>query len=108
MLVFSHRGILAVLEPRAPRLLLPVAIPMATILPLTSLATGWAVDRSTAATAARSPLQGRILAGGAGVREPLAKQPGLSEARRRRVRQLLEPLASPAEHRRRRQFVAAL
>jgi peptidoglycan/LPS O-acetylase OafA/YrhL len=81
MLVFSRRGIRAVLEQRALRLLLPLAIAMATIQPITSLLKGWAVRRSTAATAARSPLQGRILAGDAdGVRELLAKQPGLPEA----------------------------
>lgn len=81
MLVFSRRGIRAVLEQRALRLLLPLAIAMVTLLPLTSIAMGWAVRRSTAATAARSPLQGRILAGdAAGVRELLAKEPGLPQA----------------------------
>jgi peptidoglycan/LPS O-acetylase OafA/YrhL len=81
MLVFSRRGIRAVLEQRALRLLLPLAIAMTTILPVTSLVVGWAVERSTAATAARSPLQGRILAGdAAGVRELLAKDPGLPAA----------------------------
>jgi peptidoglycan/LPS O-acetylase OafA/YrhL len=81
MLVFSRRGIRAVLEQRALRLLLPLAIAMATILPLNWLVMGWAVRRSTAAIAAHSPLQGRILAGDAvGVRELLATQPGLPEA----------------------------
>ena len=81
MLVCSRRGIRAVLEQRALRLLLPLLIAMVTILPLTKLVIDWAVHRSTAATTARSPLQGRILAGDApGVRDLLAQEPGLPQA----------------------------
>ena len=81
MLVFSRRGIRAVLEQRALRLLVPLAIAMVTILPLTSLVMGWAVHRSTSWTTAHSPLMGRILAGdAAGVRKLLAEPPGLSSA----------------------------
>jgi peptidoglycan/LPS O-acetylase OafA/YrhL len=73
MLVYRRRGLRTLLEQRALRLLLPLLMAMATILPVDRAVIGWAIRRSTAATAARDPLSGAILSGDiATVRQALA------------------------------------
>jgi len=63
MLVLRRRGLAGLLRQRALRILLPLAIAMVTIVPLDRAVMAWAVRQSTAATAARNPLVGSILAG---------------------------------------------
>jgi len=79
MLVLRRRGLRAVLEQRALRILLPLAIAGVTLLPLDRAVISWAVGRSAAALAARNPLAGSILAGDqAAVRRHLADAGDLS------------------------------
>jgi peptidoglycan/LPS O-acetylase OafA/YrhL len=65
MLVFRRRGLRAVVEQRALRILLPLAIATVTILPIDRMVMDWAVGRSRAATTAASELVAGILAGDA-------------------------------------------
>lgn len=79
MLVLERRGLRSLLEQRALRIALPLAVSLATILPLNHAVISWAVGRETASVAARNPLAGDILTGDvAGVRTALAGSPDLS------------------------------
>lgn len=79
MLVLRRRGLRRLLEQRALRILVPLVLASATILPLDRAIFAWAVRRGVAATAAQDPLGGAILAGdAAAVRRLLDAGPDLS------------------------------
>lgn len=63
MLLLRRRGLRALVEQRALRILLPLAIAVLTLLPLDRAVISWAVGRSADALAARSPLAGSLLSG---------------------------------------------
>jgi len=79
MLLLRRRGVRALLTQRALRILLPLVLAAATILPLTSVVIRVAVDRGSAAMVARNPLTAGILAGDLGqVQASLSEQPDLA------------------------------
>lgn len=63
MRTLRHRGLRQLVEQRALRVLLPLALSLVTILPLNRAVMAWAVGRGAAAAAASRPLTGAILAG---------------------------------------------
>jgi peptidoglycan/LPS O-acetylase OafA/YrhL len=94
MLVLRRRGLRRLLEQRALRILLPLVLASATILPLDRAVFAWAVRGGVAATAAQEPLGGAILArDAAAVRRLLATGPDLA---RLDPRTGLGPLATAA------------
>jgi len=94
MLVLRRRGLRRLLEQRALRILVPLLLASATLLPLDRAVFAWAISRGLAATAAQDPLGGAILAGdAAAVRRLLDAGPDLS---RRDPRSGLAPLSAAA------------
>jgi peptidoglycan/LPS O-acetylase OafA/YrhL len=79
MLLLRRRGLRALLTQRALRILLPLVLAAATILPLTSVVIRVAIDRGSAAMVARNPLTAGILAGDLGLlRASLRERPDLT------------------------------
>ncbi|NBS32431.1 MAG: hypothetical protein EBS83_06430 [Planctomycetia bacterium] len=79
MLLLRRRGLRPLLTQRALRILLPLVLAAATILPLNNAVIHVAIDRGSAAMAARSPLVAGILAGDLGrLQASLREHPDLT------------------------------
>lgn len=79
MLVLRRRGLRSLLSQRALRIAVPLAVAMATILPIDRVVISWAIRRQASAVAARNPVAGAILSGDpAAVRAALAATSDLS------------------------------